>query len=172
MDDTACSVGLRLTQPEAEDLIAHLQRIQADFHYLPERVLIAVARQYRVPLTEVFHIATFYNCFTLEPRGRHRVQVCQGTACHVRGGQQVVNKILRDLRLFEPGTTADLEFSVEPVRCLGCCGLAPVMRVDQRTYGHLQPARIPGILKCYRVPSKPVEGTASKVLPQPLARAS
>lgn len=134
----------------AENLIAILQEIQHDFHYLPETALRAVARRLRLPLTEVFHVATFYNCFSLEPRGRHWVRVCLGTACHVRGGQRILDKILRDLNLPAPGTTADFEFSVEPVRCLGCCGLAPVARIDQSTYGHLRQARVPKVLKHYR----------------------
>ena len=134
----------------AQDLIAILQEIQRDFHYLPETALRAVARRLRLPLTEVFHVATFYNCFSLEPRGRHWVRVCLGTACHVRGGQRILEKILRDLNLPAPGTTTDCDFSVEPVRCLGCCGLAPVVRIDQSTYGHLRQSRVPNVLRPYR----------------------
>jgi NADH-quinone oxidoreductase subunit E len=145
--------------PRHEDLIAVLQAIQSECHYLPQGTLVAVARHFGVPLSEVFHIATFYNCFSLEPRGKHMLQVCLGTACHVRGGQQILDKILRDLKMAAPGTSPDLEFSVEPVRCLGCCGLAPVMRVDKRTHGHLKQAVIPRILKSYR--SKPEKPAAA-----------
>ena len=106
----------------AENLIPVLQEIQARFHYLPEEALRAVSRRLRVPLTEVFHVATFYNCFSLEPRGRHLVRVCLGTACHVRGGQRILDKVLRELKLPASGTTPDFNFTVEPVRCLGCCG--------------------------------------------------
>lgn len=172
MTNTTISAGLGLTQPGAEDLIALLQNIQAEFHHLPERMLVEVAGHYRVPLTEIFHIATFYNCFTLQPRGRHRIQVCLGTACHVRGGQQILEKVLRDLRLPEPGTTADFQFSVEPVRCLGCCGLAPVMRVDQRTHAHLRQSLIPGILRRYRARLEHAKGPGQALIPQRRARAS
>jgi NADH:ubiquinone oxidoreductase subunit E len=134
----------------AEHLIAILQEIQHDFHYLPETALRATARRLRLPLTTVFHVATFYRCFSLEPRGQHWVRVCLGTACHVRGGQRILDKILRDLRLPAPGTTGDFAFSVEPVRCLGCCGLAPVVRIDEATYAHLRQARVPKILQPYR----------------------
>lgn len=139
--------------PRAENLIPVLQEFQAELHYLPEDALRAVARQFRIPLRQVFHVATFYNCFSLEPRGRHQIRVCLGTACHVRGGQRILDKVLRELDLPASGTTPDLGFSVEPVRCLGCCALAPVMRVDQRTYGHLLQSRVSRILKGYRVPA-------------------
>src|SRR5512145_689083 len=136
----------------ADELIAILQQIQARFHYLPEEALRAVSRRLRIPLTQVFHVATFYNCFSLEPRGRHHLRVCLGTACHVRGGQRILEKVLRELNLPASGTTADFDFTVEPVRCLGCCGLAPVVRVDQATFGHLMQSRIPKLLKRYRTP--------------------
>ena len=137
----------------AENLIPALQDIQSRFHYLPESALRTVAHRLKVPLTQVFHAATFYNCFSLEPRGRHHVQVCLGTACHVGGGQRVLDKVLRELNLPASGTTVDFEFTVELVRCLGCCALAPVMRVDQRTYGHLQQSRVPKVLKGYCKPA-------------------
>jgi NADH:ubiquinone oxidoreductase subunit E len=143
---------LNTRPPLAQNLIPLLQELQAQFHYLPEDALRAVARRLRVPFSEVFHVATFYNCFSLEPRGRHHVRVCLGTACHVRGGQRILDKVLRELNLPASGTTADYEFTVEPVRCIGCCGLAPVVRVDQNTYGHLMQTRIPGILKRYNKP--------------------
>jgi NADH:ubiquinone oxidoreductase subunit E len=142
--------------PESPDnLIPVLQEIQSRFHYLPEEGLRALARRLRVPLTEIFHVATFYNSFSLEPRGVHHVRVCLGTACHVRGGQRILDKVLREMKLPASGTTTDFQFTVEPVRCLGCCGLAPVVRVDQNTFGHLIQTRIPKILKRY---SKPPQG--------------
>jgi len=131
----------------AENLIPLLQDIQSRLHYLPEEALRAVSRRLHIPLSEVFHVATFYNCFSLEPRGRHLVRVCLGTACHVRGGQRILDKVYRELKLAGAGTTADCDFTVEPVRCLGCCGLAPVLRVDQSTHGHLMQSRIAKILK-------------------------
>jgi len=140
--------------PERSELISLLLEIQQQHHYLPEEALCKLSRQLRVPLTEVFHVATFYNCFSLEPRGRHLVRVCLGTACHVRGGQRILDKVLRELELPASGTTADFEFTVEPVRCLGCCGLAPVVRVDQSTHGHLMQSRVPKILKRYRASAK------------------
>jgi NADH:ubiquinone oxidoreductase subunit E len=154
MAETALAVDEILSGwwERSDNLIPVLEEIQNRFHYLPEEALRTVSRRFRVPLTRVFHVATFYNSFSLEPRGRHQVRVCLGTACHVRGAQRVMDKVLRELDLPAGGTTSDFEFSVEPVRCLGCCALAPVVRVDQRTYGHLVQSRVPKILKAYRSP--------------------
>lgn len=132
-----------------ENLIPALQQIQSEFHYLPEEALRAVARHFQVPLARVFHVATFYNCFSLEPVGDHVVQVCLGTACHVRGAPRVLDKVLRELKLSAPGTTADCQFTVTTVRCVGCCGLAPVVRVDSNTHPHLTQTKVPGLLKKY-----------------------
>lgn len=144
----------------AEELIALLQEIQERFHYLPEEALRVVAHRLRLPLTEIFHVATFYNCFSLEPVGVHLVQVCMGTACHVRGAGRVLDRFLRDLKLAEPGTTRDHEFTLRTVRCVGCCALAPVVRVDANTHPHLTQAKVPGLLKKYRPKEKVLEQTA------------
>lgn len=149
---------LKSYRGRTDDLIPVLQEIQARFHYLPEEGLRALARRLRLPLTEIFHVATFYNCFSLKPRGQHHVRVCLGTACHVRGGQKILDKVLRELQLPASGTTSDFEFTVEPVRCLGCCGLAPVVRVDQSTFGHLVQTRIPRMLKRFSKPPVGAKG--------------
>ena len=143
-----------------DSLIPVLQEIQEQFHYLPEPALREVAGHLRVPLSEVFHVATFYNCFSLEPVGRHLVQVCLGTACHVRGAPRVLDRLLRDLKLGTAGTTEDFEFTIRTVRCMGCCGLAPVARVDANTHPHLTQAKVPGLLKKYRPKEKVLEQAA------------
>jgi NADH:ubiquinone oxidoreductase subunit E len=132
-----------------ENLIPALQRIQSERHYLPEDALRAASRHFHTPLTQVYRVATFYNCFSLEPRGRHYVRVCLGTACHVRGATLVLDRLLRELKLGAPGTTKDLEFTVETVRCVGCCGLAPVVSVDTKTHPHLSQAKVPSLVKRY-----------------------
>jgi len=145
-----------LEQYEAQraNLISILQDVQEAYRYLPQEVLRKISHKLRVPLTEVFHVATFYSCFSLVPRGRHVIQVCMGTACHVRGAPRVMDRILRDLKLGQPGTTRDLGFTVEAVRCIGCCGLAPVARVDNKNiHSHLTQAKVPAVLKKYE--SKP-----------------
>ena len=118
-----------------------------------EPLLRQVAAKLDVPITDVYHVATFYNCFSLEPVGRNLVQVCLGTACHVRGAPRVLDRILTDLKLPAPGTTKDVEFTVRPVRCIGCCGLAPVVRVNDNTHPHMTQAKVKGMLnKYYRKP--------------------
>lgn len=141
---------LRNWSNRAENLIPILQEIQEKFHYLPEPALREVSTRLEVPLPEVFHVATFYNCFSLEPVGDHLIQVCLGTACHVRGSPLVLDAFLRDLKMGVPGTTRDMQFTVRTVRCIGCCGLAPVVRVDDDTFAQLTQARVRGVIKRYR----------------------
>ncbi len=141
-----------LEQYEAQrtNLIPILQEVQDTYRYLPQEVLRKVSQKLRVPLTEVYQVATFYRCFSLVPRGRHVIQVCLGTACHVRGAPRVLDRILRDLKMAGPGTSSDLQFTVETVRCVGCCGLAPVARVDNtNTHPHLTQTKVAGLLKKY-----------------------
>ena len=141
-----------LDQYEAQrtNLIPILQDVQDTYRYLPEEVLRKISQKLRVPLTEVYQVATFYRCFSLVPRGRHVIQVCLGTACHVRGAPRVLDRILRDLKMAGPGTSSDLQFTVETVRCIGCCGLAPVARVDNtNTHPHLTQTKVAGLLKKY-----------------------
>ena len=133
------------------NLIPILQDVQETYRYLPQAVLRKISKKLRVPLTEVYQVATFYRCFSLVPRGKHVIQVCLGTACHVRGAPRVLDRMLRDLKLAGPGTTGDFEFTVETVRCIGCCGLAPVARVDNsNTHPHLTQAKVGGLLKRYQ----------------------
>lgn len=132
------------------NLIPILQEIQSTFSYLPQEVLRRVARKLQVPLTAVYQVATFYRCFSLEPRGKHLVQVCLGTACHVRGADVILERVRTETGTTASATSADLQFTVEPVRCLGCCGLAPVMRVDRDTIAHLEQNKIRAVLRKYR----------------------
>jgi NADH-quinone oxidoreductase subunit E len=141
-----------LEQYEAQrtNLIPILQDVQDTYRYLPQEVLRKISKKLRVPLMEVYQVATFYRCFSLVPRGRHVIQVCLGTACHVRGAPRVLDRILRDLKMAGPGTSSDLQFTVETVRCIGCCGLAPVARVDNtNTHPHLTQTKVAGLLKKY-----------------------
>ena len=138
-------------EPERTNLIPILQEVQETYRYLPQELLRKISQKLRVPLTEVYQVATFYRCFSLVPRGKHVIQVCLGTACHVRGAPRVLDRILLDLRMGAPGTSNDLQFTVETVRCIGCCGLAPVARVDNKnTHPHLTQAKVGGLLKKYQ----------------------
>jgi NADH:ubiquinone oxidoreductase subunit E len=145
------------------NLIPILQEIQGTHFYLPEEMLRRVARKLQVPLPEVYQVATFYRCFSLKPRGKHHVQVCQGTACHVRGSARLLERIQTETATSDSSTTSpDKQFTVESVRCLGCCGLAPVMRVDKDTFAHLELGKIKPILNRYR-PRTPKAGDQQEV---------
>ena len=146
----SASTALEQFDKARNNLIPILQEIQAEFRYLPESALREVSESLHVPLADVFHVATFYNCFSLEPVGQHLVQVCMGTACHVRGAPRVLDKLLRDLKLGQPGTTTDREFTVRTVRCVGCCGLAPVVRADDDTHAQMTQNKVRSVLNRYR----------------------
>jgi NADH-quinone oxidoreductase subunit E len=130
-------------------LIPVLQALQAELGYLPREALLTVSREMKIPSSEIFGVATFYAQFHLKPRGRHIVRVCRGTACHVRGSLAILDKIKKVLDVEENGTTEDLRYTLEPVACLGACGLAPVMMVDSETHGRLTPDKVMEILGSY-----------------------
>lgn len=119
------------------DVIDTLQAMQAHYGYLPRPAMDELARLGRIPVAKLYGVATFYSQFHLEPRGRHLVQVCRGTACHVRGASGLLATLCRHLGIEDGGTTPDGCFSIESVACLGTCFLAPVMLVDDRYYGNL-----------------------------------
>jgi NADH:ubiquinone oxidoreductase subunit E len=136
----------------AADLIPVLQDIQDEFNYLPEDELKVVAQRLNVPLTRVYSVATFYKGFSLEPGGVHYVQVCQGSTCHLHGSQRLQEGVIRRLGI-EPGqTTRDGQFSLEKVKCVGKCGAAPVLAVDQDYFGEVGVDTLTKIIKTYRKP--------------------
>ncbi len=127
-----------------------LQDINIEFNYLPKEALIYVAERLETPVSRIFEMATFFNAFSLEPRGKHTVSVCMGTACHVQGGERILERLEGDLNIKKGETTEDLKFSLEIVRCLGCCGLAPVVTIGDDLYGKVTQSRLSKILKKYR----------------------
>jgi NADH:ubiquinone oxidoreductase subunit E len=130
-------------------LIAILQDIQRRFNYLPQNLLRYVALRMNVPLTRVYSISTFYKAFSLKPRGKHLINVCLGTACHVRGGMKIMERLERELGIKNEETTYDEKFSLKSVRCVGCCGLAPVIMIDSEFHGNLTQEMIPKVLARY-----------------------
>ena len=132
------------------DIIPLLQRLQDAYGYLPREVVLAVCEETGLPASRVFGVATFYAQFHLKPRGRHLVRCCRGTACHVRGGKNVIRALERELGVPEGGTTPDHRFTFETVACLGTCFLAPVVMVDGDYYGKVAPAGIRKILDKYQ----------------------
>jgi NADH-quinone oxidoreductase subunit E len=122
-------------------LIPILQEVQAKFSYLPEEMVHKVSTFTGIPESEVYSVATFYAQFRLTPLGRKRVSICRGTACHVRGAPQILEAIEKTLGIKEDETTSDLEYTLESVGCIGCCALAPCIRINEKVYGRLVPAK-------------------------------
>ena len=128
-------------------LIPVLEEIQESIGYLPKAIQDRVARGLRIPSGEVYGVVTFYSFFTMVPRGKHNVRCCLGTACYVRGGKKNLEKVVEALKVQPGETTRDRMFSLETVRCLGACALAPAMTVDGETYQQVKPSQIPTILQ-------------------------
>jgi NADH-quinone oxidoreductase subunit E len=131
-------------------ILAILQDIQSREKYLPKEALEEVSHKMHIPMTHVFRIATFYNALSIKPRGRHKVDVCLGTACHVRGGNKIIDKLSRDLGIQVGETTKDKRFTLESVRCVGCCSLGPVMVIDGNVFGRLTQEKVPSLLKEFK----------------------
>ncbi len=145
LDDILASI------PDAgfSDLIPILQKIQRTYGYLPPRVLMAVSERTGIPASRIYGVATFYEQFHLEPRGRHTIRCCRGTACHVKGGPNIAGAVKRVLGVEAGQTTEDMRFTFETVACLGTCFLAPAMMVNNDYYGHLTGGKVRGILERY-----------------------
>jgi NADH-quinone oxidoreductase subunit E len=131
---------------ERGKLIPILQDIQAKFGYLPREAMLEAASFLDTPESEVYSVATFYNQFRFVPPGKHQIKVCLGTACHIKGGNTILDSWQRELNIDEGETTPDREFSLERVACVGCCAMAPVSVVDDQVEGTISPTRIKGIL--------------------------
>jgi NADH:ubiquinone oxidoreductase subunit E len=118
-------------------LIMILQEVQAEYRHLPREAMEIIGRRMDLALSQIYGVATFYKAFSLEPRGRHHLCVCTGTACHVRNSRSIVEKLERDLGIERGQTTKDGEFTLETVNCVGACALGPVVMADNKCWGHL-----------------------------------
>ncbi len=130
-------------------LVPILQEINSTFNYLPENVLRFVSQELDIPLTLIYRAATFYKAFSLKPVGKHKITVCVGTTCHVKGAPKIVDTLERELEIKTGETTDDMNFTLETVNCLGCCGLAPVLTVGEDLYGKITQTNLSNILKQY-----------------------
>lgn len=130
-------------------LVAILQDIQAEHNYLPREALEEVSKGLCVPLSQVYSVATFFKALSLEPRGRHLINVCLGTACHVRGAVRVLEAMERELAIGSGKTTKDLRFTLETVNCVGACALGPVVIVDGEYHGQMKAEKAKGVLADY-----------------------
>lgn len=128
-------------------LISILEKIQAKYRYLPREAMILVSEMLGVPLSQVYSVATFYHAFSLEPRGKHTISVCTGTACHVRGAVQVLDHLKSRLNIAPGQTSRDREFTLETVNCLGCCALGPVVVLDGEYEGQMTTRKADRLIK-------------------------
>ena len=140
---------LQKHQHDSSLLVDILQDIQAETGYLPTEVLKETAKGLEIPVSRVYSVATFFKAFSLTPRGRHLINVCMGTACHVRGGDKVVEKIEEELGIKRGETTADNRFTLETVNCVGACALGPIVVIGEDYHGGMTPEDIGSVLKNY-----------------------
>ncbi len=131
-------------------LIGILQDIQSEYNYLPKEALLHLKKSLDVSLIQIYGIATFYKSFSLKPRGKHLINVCLGTACHVRGAVRILEKIERSLTIKSGRTTKDFMFTLETVNCLGACALGPLMVVNGEYFGKMTSAKVDKILRSYK----------------------
>jgi len=141
---------IRKNQGKAGALIRVLQQAQGLLGYLPAPVIKTISRGMKIPLSEVYGIISFYHFFSTIPKGKHVIQVCTGTACYVKGGQKILDALKTDWGLEPQMTTPDGRLSLETVRCLGCCGLSPVMAIGNKVFRQVKPSQLKGILNAYR----------------------
>ncbi|NOZ22633.1 MAG: NADH-quinone oxidoreductase subunit NuoE [Planctomycetes bacterium] len=140
----------RFPSPEESDLIPILQQTQEAYGYLPAPVMQKISDVTRIPMARIYGVATFYAQFSFEPRAKHTIRCCRGTACHVKGISGVIDAIERELGIQEGESTPDLMFYLDTVACLGTCFLAPVIMIDDQYYGQLTAKRVGAILRSYR----------------------
>jgi len=134
---------------DKENLIMILQAIQRRYNYIPRPALTYLATKLGLPFSKIYGVATFYSTFSLEPRGRHIISVCLGTACHVRGAERIRERIHETLCIADGQTTPDMRFTLESVRCIGCCSLGPVFKVDEEMHARIPTDQVVQILNSY-----------------------
>jgi NADH-quinone oxidoreductase subunit E/NADP-reducing hydrogenase subunit HndA len=134
---------------DEQELINVLHKCQEHFGYLPAEVQEVVSNELSVPVAKIYGVVTFYSFFTMTPKGKHPISICMGTACYVRGAEKVLEEFKKELRLQVGQTTSDGKFSLSSLRCVGACGLAPVVMVGEKTYGRVAPDDVRNIIKEY-----------------------
>lgn len=140
IDKYACETGV---------LIQLLLDIQRELNWIPPEAIIRINKRLKIPVSEIYRVASFYTALSLKPRGRHLVRVCSGTACYVRGGPRVLDSVERTLNIRAGETTPDDKFTLETVNCLGCCALGPVVEIDGQYHGKLSAAKVKKLLSSY-----------------------
>jgi len=140
---------LREKEVQEDALITMLQEIQAIYSYLPEEALAHLSREAKIPMSRIYAVATFYSQFFLAPRGKNIVRVCQGTACHIKGGTNILEEVEGKLGIKAGNTTDDHKFSLERVACVGCCALAPVVVVNNQVHAKMTPSEAKELIADY-----------------------
>jgi NADH-quinone oxidoreductase subunit E len=141
-----------------QGLISSLLDIQDEYHHLPPEAMRRVSERMDIPIIQVYQVAKFYKVFSMEPRGEHLITVCLGTACHVRGGELLIDQIGRVLGIGPDETSPDFRFTLEAVNCLGCCALGPVMVIDDKYYGNMTVSKVERVLNTYLKQEATVNG--------------
>ena len=170
--DAAMDKALARSGSEPSSLISVLQDLQAQLHYLPREALERVALSLHIPRSQAYHVATFFKAFSLEPRGQHTVKVCMGTACHVRGAPRILDELCRQLDMAPGETSADGEFTLETVNCVGACAMGPIVTVDEEYFGSVTVEKVTEIIEGFRgkppAVKKPAAGAIEET-PQQIA---
>jgi NADH-quinone oxidoreductase subunit E len=146
MDETLHNL-LAPYKDKSEALIPILQHVQGELGYLSDEAMLAIAGTTGIPESRVYAVASFYAQFRFSPRGKHTIMVCRGTACHVRGAEKILEETQRHLGILEGETTADQNYTLETVACIGCCALAPCVMIDEEVEAKLTPQMVPGIIE-------------------------
>jgi NADH-quinone oxidoreductase subunit E len=160
LDDIASK--LSNFEKERRQLIPILQMIQERHAYLPPDAINMVAEHLEIAICEVYGVATFYNQFRFHPPGKNQIKVCLGTACHVRGGDIILENFERKLEIKEGETTPDREFSIDRVACVGCCALAPVAVINETVHGHMAPSKVEGLILGFQIEKEKEERKKAK----------
>jgi len=134
---------------ESSRVIQMLQDIQSEYRYIPREAVAQLSSTLDIPEPQIYHIATFYKAFSLEPKGRHEIKVCLGTACHIKGGKRIAEGFERSLDVKAGKTTSDKMFTLETVNCLGACALAPLVQVDEDNHGKMTMEKVDKVIKKY-----------------------
>lgn len=134
---------------ESSRVIQMLQDIQSKYRYIPREAVTQLSSTLEIPEPQIYHIATFYKAFSLEPRGKHEIKVCLGTACHIKGGKRIAEGFERSLNVKAGKTTSDKMFTLETVNCLGACALAPLVQVDEDNHGKMTMEKVDKVIKSY-----------------------
>ena len=141
---------IEATDGQAGAAIRVLQQVQGFIGYLPPDVIATISKEMKIPLSELYGITSFYSFFTMVPKGKYVIQVCLGTSCYVKGGQKLIDTMKKDFGLESGGTTPDGKFSLQTVRCIGCCGLSPVIAVKEEVHGRVKSSQLKDIMSSYR----------------------